>query len=143
MARDLSGLGNEAVSALDKIAELHSPVADGYDLCHHCAQPWPCPSRRLCDEGGPTQAERDAFEEMREAIAERDEARADAQRLADAARDLGGEMQAALDEVRRKHVAGCVCWGCEGKPDALTRGLVTTIAALSAHDDALVDGEGK
>lgn len=40
-------------SALVAIQELHHPNSDyGYPMmCRNCAHGWPCPSRKLADEG--------------------------------------------------------------------------------------------
>jgi hypothetical protein len=84
------------VSALERIAELHSDVGD-LGTCAECGDVWPCPTRRLVTEdavGGGT-ADKPLtlgdVERMGWNVAERladdvREARADADRLAEAMR---------------------------------------------------------
>jgi hypothetical protein len=76
------------------------------------------------NEAEPTQAERDAFEEMREAIADRDRWKADAERLAAALRPFGREQHQHYDMP---------CKAC------------AAVAALAAHDalTAETETEGK
>ena len=100
------------MSALERIAELHIElISHGVTVpyCAQCYWPWPCPTRRLCDERGA------------EALTDRDAARADADRLAAAAVAYINAIEADTDDT--EHEAVGVAW------DALD-------AALAAHDAA-------
>lgn len=89
--------------ALDRIAELHEGDREPDPwCCDECGKPWPCPTRRLCDEAAASpeylharcddaiaSAERPTVmlvDALGAAVAERDAARADAERLAAAIR---------------------------------------------------------
>ena len=114
------------MSALERIAELHTAqTRKAVDItpyvvgCAQCFKPWPCPTRRLCDEGG---AERDKIAHYLAGVIEgieaaRDAARADADRLAEAAETF----------LRMEYRRGGIPY--EGARASLR-------AALAAHDAA-------
>ena len=101
-------------SALDRIAALHTTQGEAWDFeCDECSHPWPCPTRRLCDEGAD---ERRAEEELIAAIFSRREADTTITQVA-----LGGaEMLAAIDRQIAAH----------------KRERAAIDAALAAHDAA-------
>jgi len=90
-------------NALERIAELHT-ARDANGNCRVCGiyVAYPCPTRRLCDE----------------AVADMDAARADADRLAAAARRY---LNAMCDDP--------------GPDEELDAGIML-VAALAAHDAA-------
>jgi len=77
------------MSALERIAELHGdPVTmsgSGQVCCPACGDEWPCPTRRLCDEYRRERIDGMKRQDFDELADERDAARADADRLAEAA----------------------------------------------------------
>ena len=106
------------MSALERIAELHTAqTRKAVDItpyvvgCAQCFKPWPCPTRRLCDEGG---AERDKIAHYLAGVIEgieaaRDAACADADRLAAAVNfaiaHSAGMYPGALDYLRQASAA--------------------------------------
>ena len=103
------------MSALERIAELHTAqTRKAVDItpyvvgCAQCFKPWPCPTRRLCDEAAQHHADWGCDECVMAEMA----ARADADRLA-----------AALRCSRRAYP--CNCQQCNH-----------AISALAAHDAA-------
>ena len=106
------------MSALERIAELHykrfrrDPRVE--PVCGACGVPWPCPTRRLCDEAAREAACADSATDalgvfLRVAVDERAAARADADRLADAVNfaiaHSAGMYPGALDYLRQASAA--------------------------------------
>ena len=83
------------MSALERIAELHRPVHEGKwaGRCKTCHLQWPCPTRRLVDEAADDGAliVESWCVSCAKSEAQRDLARADADRLAAALRWLESE----------------------------------------------------
>lgn len=111
------------MNALDRIAELHA-VDDSYDLtvllptqfCRACKVPWPCLTRRLCDEAA------------QEAEASLAVARGNAARLA----TYGAAVRHAL-ALYERNVANI---------EFLLSACRTFTAALAAHDALTAETEG-
>jgi len=109
-------------TALERIAELHTYVAPRFDRCRVCMEPWPCPTRRLCDDA---EQAGDVWLRFAEALAERDAARADAERWL-------ALVRACRETLWTINLDGTEYWQAGEQVKVID-------AALAAHD-ALTEG---